>query len=337
MRQLPNLHDAVIKSLKNGKNLLAFSGGVDSSALFFILRSYEVEFDLAIVDYNIREQSKEEVEYAGQLCSTYGKTMFLHNCKLDDSNFESNARVERYDFFEKIIKENNYTNLITAHHLNDKVEWLLMQFAKGSGLVEMLGFDKVQERDGYSIIRPLSNISKKELQNFLDINKIQYFIDKSNTSDKYTRNKIRSKYANDFVDEFEKGIVRSFEYLRNDVNLLTSENNINVKDLYICKREPEDLKNIRQIDKLLKKLGVLMSHTQRDEVLKTKDCVVSHKIVVAFSDDLIFISPFVQKSMPKIFKESCRIHKIPTKIRPYIYSEDIDVVTLVELIYKLLS
>ena len=49
------------------KNLLAFSAGVDSSALFFILLEKDIEFDIAIVDYNLRIQSKDEIQYAKQL------------------------------------------------------------------------------------------------------------------------------------------------------------------------------------------------------------------------------------------------------------------------------
>ena len=47
--------------IKNSKNLLAFSGGVDSSALFFLLLNHKIDFDIAIVNYNTREQSKDEI------------------------------------------------------------------------------------------------------------------------------------------------------------------------------------------------------------------------------------------------------------------------------------
>ena len=67
-----NLED--IASLKNSKNLLAFSGGADSTALFFLLLEHEIPFDIAIVDYAMRDQSKEEVSYAQELALTYKKT-----------------------------------------------------------------------------------------------------------------------------------------------------------------------------------------------------------------------------------------------------------------------
>lgn len=53
--------------IKSSKNLLAFSAGIDSTALFFLLLNSNISFDIAIVDYNIREQSKEEVAHAKKL------------------------------------------------------------------------------------------------------------------------------------------------------------------------------------------------------------------------------------------------------------------------------
>lgn len=323
MQQLPKLYKSTIDLLKIGKNLLAFSGGVDSSALFFTLKENDIDFDLAIVDYGIRKQSKEEVNYAKELCLKYKKRFFLHTCSLENSNFEHNARMERYAFFKKIIKENSYTNLITAHQLNDRLEWFLMQLGRGSGLVEMLGMNHIQERGDYKIIRPFLHISRKKIQKFLNLNNITYFVDKSNSLSKYKRNRIRHDYSNSFVEEFENGLVNSFEYLENDIDILLPKNERNTKNLFILKRENEDLRNIRQIDKVVKKMGILISQAQREEIIKTKNCVISDKIAIVFTHKSIFISPFVKSNMPKKFKELCRVNKIPAKIRPYLYKENI--------------
>ena len=56
-------------AIQNQKNLLAFSAGVDSSALFFLLLEQNIPFDIAIVNYNLRVQSKDEVFYAKNLAS----------------------------------------------------------------------------------------------------------------------------------------------------------------------------------------------------------------------------------------------------------------------------
>ncbi len=337
MQQLPQLHKYTVDLLQKRKNLLAFSAGVDSSALFFILKDNQIDFDLAMVDYNIRAQSKDEIQYAKELCKKYNKVFYLHSCKLENSNFEHIARNERYDFFDKILNKYNYDSLITAHQLNDKLEWFLMQLSRGSGLVELLGMQEIELGTKFDKIKPLLHISKLELQNFLIKNSIKSFFDKSNASSKYFRNQIRDKYATSFVDEFTKGLKNSFKYLQNDKNLLLLENEKKIKELFIIKRDREDLRNIRQIDKIVKKLSILMSKTQRDEVIRTKNCVVSRKIAVVFTKELIYIAPFCKTDMPKKIKELCRIEKIPTKIRPYIYKEDIDIIFLKSQVQKLLS
>ena len=159
--------------IKNSKNLLAFSGGVDSSALFFLLLNHKIDFDIAIVNYNTREQSKDEIEYALNLAKEYKKEIFIKDVKLENSsNFEKNARDIRYGFFQQIIKENSYETLITAHQLNDRLEWFLMQLSKGAGLVELFGIREFEEKKDYKIFRPLLNVSKDELENYLKENNI---------------------------------------------------------------------------------------------------------------------------------------------------------------------
>ena len=199
-----------------------------------------------------------------------------------------------------------------------------MQLSKGAGVVELLGFDTISQRDGYKIVKPLLNETKEELLNYLHENNIKYFIDHTNKDTKYKRNHIREKYTKEFLSEYKSGVKKSFEYLQNDKNsLLKVEILYHEKDLYILKNQNNNLKNIRAIDKIVKKLGTLLSKNQKDEILKQKEIVLSNKIVVSLTDDKIYISPFVTIPMPKEFKESCRLKKIPNKIRPYLYKKKI--------------
>lgn len=324
MQQLIKLSTKTLDELKKGKNLLAYSAGSDSNALFYILKSYNIEFDIALVNYKTRDESDKEEAYAKELAKKYKKSCFTLTCKLENSNFEHNARLKRYEFFEKLIKKNSYTNLITAHHLNDKFEWFLMQLSRGAGVVELSGMSEIEKKENYTIIRPLLQTSKDEILEFLKTNKIKHFLDSSNTDTKYFRNRIRAEFASSFVKEYKEGIKRSFNYLQNDASRLQPKLLKRVKQLYILEKSSDDLINIRGIDKVLKTLGVLLSKSMRDEVLKTKNCIVSDKIAVVFSDDKIYISPTCKDVvMDKKFKEACRVAKIPAKIRPYIYKENI--------------
>jgi len=317
-----------IDNLKKKRNLLAFSAGVDSTALFFLLQDFKIKFDIAIVNYNKRTQSKDEILYAKKLATLYNKKIFIKDVFLDNSNFEKNARDVRYNFFEEIITIHNYQNLLTAHQLNDRLEWFFMQLSRGAGVVELLGFEEITQKKNYNLIRPLINISKDELLDYLTKNGIKYFVDESNFEPKYQRNIFRKNFANQFIKSYKKGVIKSFKYLKIDkdellnIKILFQQNNF-----YILKMGKSDNENIRIIDKIIKKLGMLLSFAQKQEILKTKDCVVGGKISIVITDK-IFIAPYIKQTIPKKFKEIYRIYKIPNKIRPYIYNQNIDVKNL---------
>lgn len=324
-----------ITKINTKKNLLAFSAGVDSSALFFILLKKNIPFDIVIVDYNIREQSKEEVQYAKDLAKQYNKNIYIKElCFENFSNFEKKARDARYKFFEEIIEEYSYETLITAHQLNDKLEWFLMQLSRGAGLAELISFEEFSNKDNYKIFKPLINFSKDELLHYLQENDIKYFVDSSNFENKYRRNYFRKNYSTEFINEFKDGVKKSFEYLQNDLVSLSIDQKplLNIKELEIYKITSDDNINIRIIDKNLKQRGFLLSKAQRDEILKQREIVISHKISICLTEKFIYICPFIKKSMTKNFKEKCRINKIPKNIRSYIFIND-----LIEEVCKIIN
>ena len=306
---------------KSSNNLLAFSAGVDSTALFFKLLEKNIDFDIAIVNYHKRKQSDEEVEYAKSLAKKYNKKIYIKDCYLDNSNFEANARICRYKFFDELAKKHGYTDLYLAHQLNDKFEWFLMQFSKGAGLKELLSMPKIEKKENWTIHRPLMEMSKDEILEYLHLNNIKYFVDESNFDTKYKRNYFRKEFANKFIDEFKNGIKRSFEYLEEDKNLLFEEDWIREKELfYFIKDNPKI--DIKKVDLILKKLGYVLSKPQRDEIIKNNfSIVIGGKIAIDSNEEKIFIAPYKKVVMDKKFKEKMRISKIPTKIRGYLYNQ----------------
>ncbi|MCT7563690.1 tRNA lysidine(34) synthetase TilS [Aliarcobacter butzleri] len=319
-------------AIKESKNLLAFSAGVDSSALFFLLLKQNIPFDIAIVNYNVRVQSKDEVNYAKELALKYNKQIYIKDIKLEStSNFEKMARDIRYKFFEEVINENSYETLITAHQLNDKLEWFLMQLTKGAGLVELIGFNEFEQKENYKVYKPLLEITKEELESFLKQENIKYFIDNSNFDEKYKRNYFRHNFSDKLLNEYTNGIKKSFKYLQDDINSLNIEiTPIKIFDeLEIYKNQNDNNLNIRIIDNSLKKRGFLLSSAQREEILKQKEITISHKINISIKEDFIWICPNVSSIMDKKFKEICRINKIPKNVRNYIYYKKIDIKELV--------
>ena len=319
-------------AIKESKNLLAFSAGVDSSALFFLLLKQNIPFDIAIVNYNVRVQSKDEVNYAKELALKYNKQIYIKDIKLEStSNFEKMARDIRYKFFEEVINENSYETLITAHQLNDKLEWFLMQLTKGAGLVELIGFNEFEQKENYKVYKPLLEITKEELESFLKQENIKYFIDNSNFDEKYKRNYFRHNFSDKLLNEYTNGIKKSFKYLQDDINSLNIEiTPIKIFDeLEIYKNQNDNNLNIRIIDNSLKKRGFLLSSAQRKEIIKQKEITISHKINITLNEDFIWICPKIEINIDKKFKEFYRINKIPKNIRNYIYYKKIDIKELV--------
>lgn len=312
-----------INILKQNKNLLAFSHGSDSSALFFMLLKQDIEFDLALINYKTRLNSDLEEQSAKELAQKYNKKIYTKTANKIEKNFEANARALRYEFFDAICKKYKYQNLILAHNLNDKFEWFLMQFSKGAGMVELLGFKDIEQRKNYTIIRPLLNTSKNEILAFLKQENIKYFDDESNKDKKYFRNKIRINYANTFLNEFEKGVKKSFEYLEKD---LKEEYIKEFNGIYITYKD-ESL-----IAKCFKYLGVLLSAKQRKEAM-SKDGVISHKIAIVYIEDKALIFPYVRvEKIPKDFKELYRKAKLPKHLRAFCFMKNIDIKELYEFL-----
>ncbi len=207
----------LLKLLKGRKNLLAFSYGSDSTALFYILEDFKIEFDLAFVNYKTRKNSDLEELEAKALALKFGKKIFTQSAPHFKKDFEKQAREFRYLFFEKLCREEKYENLILAHQLNDLFEWFLMQFSRGAGLAELVGMKESEKCEHFTLVRPLLLLSKDAILHFLKEREIKYFDDESNEDEKYFRNLIRKRFAKDFMTLFSKGVRKSFEYLNKDL------------------------------------------------------------------------------------------------------------------------
>lgn len=317
------IKDEILSLLKKGRNLLAFSYGSDSSALFRFLVQKKIDFDLVMINYKTRKNSDLEEQKAKELALEFHKKIFIKSAPVIKGNFEKEARDFRYDFFEKICLEQNYSNLILAHHLNDQLEWFLMQLSRGAGLAEILGMQECEKRSNYTLLRPLLFMSKDEILSYLKENDIFYFQDESNENEKYFRNYIRKNFSNAFVSKFHQGLKRSFFYLDEDRKKLYDLESIKeIQGLMICP------KNESLIAKTVKMKGLLLSAAQRKEFLKG-DCVLGGKIGIVYKDEkaIVFKYETCQK-LPKEFKEACRIAKIPRLLRAYLYNHKIDISSL---------
>ena len=329
----PALSLKTLETLKSGRNLLAFSHGVDSTALFYLLDEAGVKFDLAIVDYNVRAQSKDEIASARDLALKFNKQIYVKSVHFGASNFEHEARAARYEFFAEICRERGYENLILAHQFDDKFEWFLMQLGCGAGLSELLGMQELEAREDYAVIRPLLGVRKCELERFLRERNLKYFTDETNLTDRFKRGFVRAKFSEPFLDEYFSGVKKSFEFLAADALNLVPEISNPAPKIYLVKRGANEL---RGVDLACKRLGLVLSAAQRNECARCLEngagCVLSGKVAVGVGEKFILATPYVKVAMDKKFKEACRWLAVPPINRGFLFASGADLALFKELL-----
>ena len=219
--------------------------------------------------------------------------------------------------------------MILAHQFDDKFEWFLMQLGKGAGLKELFGMSELEKREHFWLVRPLLNLRKKELQNYLDERGLRYFVDETNLEGKLKRSFVRLNFSESFLNEYFSGVKKSFEFLEADrQNLLPNITKID-DEIFIIKN---DSNVVRGVDMAAKELNVLLSKAQKDELsanlAKQTSVVLSGKIAVGYAGEFILVTPFCKAVMPKIFKEKARIFKLPAINRGYLFTINFDLLRL---------
>ena len=199
---------------ENDVVVIGCSGGPDSMALMHILMNFRKNMNLSLicahVNHKIRVESDKEMEWLQDFCEK-NDIIFEGMCinNYGDDNFHNEARNIRYNFFESLVEKYSAKYLMTAHHGDDLIETVLMRIVRGSTLNGYSGFKKVVERENYSIIRPLVFVTKDEILAYDSKNNIDYAIDKSNFSPKYTRNRYR-KIVLPFLKKEDKNVHLKF-------------------------------------------------------------------------------------------------------------------------------
>lgn len=199
----------------NEKCLLALSGGVDSMSLLYILIECQVfiNFKLHIVhlDHNWRKESKKEAQYLKQLIEKMN--LPFHSYCLNKtiiSNVENQYRNERYNYFSKLQKIWNFKGILLAHQADDQAETILKRICEGSRLHSIFGLKDEKMLYNMIIWRPLLNIPKKTLIQFLIKKKINPIEDKTNKNIYYLRNRMRLKIFPTLEKFFKKKITKNF-------------------------------------------------------------------------------------------------------------------------------
>jgi tRNA(Ile)-lysidine synthetase-like protein len=189
-----------IANLPPGKYAVGVSGGADSVALLLLLHERpDVALHVAHLNHQTRgEETDTDAAFVASLAerlnipSTIARRDAIEPSISDlPGNPSAKYRRVRIELFRRVIDAHNLDGVILAHHADDQVETVLQRLARGSGVRGLSGMRQVQEIDGIKMFRPLIQMSRNDLREYLKCQHQKWCEDSSNRSDLYSRNRAR--------------------------------------------------------------------------------------------------------------------------------------------------
>jgi tRNA(Ile)-lysidine synthase len=207
------------KVLKQQALLLACSGGVDSMVLLDLLVKAGHKPAIAHCNFKLRPQASADAHFVEQKAKKLGLVFHLKECdtqayaQKNGLSIQMAARELRYTFFSHLKIKYNYTHLLTAHHLDDSIETLMLNLSRGTGISGLTGITDTRQQ----IIRPLNKQTKREIVDYARAQNIAWQEDASNLSTRYARNYVRHKVIPAWRESkkgFNKALGQSLQHLK---------------------------------------------------------------------------------------------------------------------------
>ncbi len=232
---------------KNDKVLIGLSGGPDSVFLLHLLKKYskKLKIFLGALHINHLLRGKEadmDEKFCKELCKELSVQFYSvrKNIKAVASkekiSTEEAGRKVRYKEFEKFLVKGGYTKITTAHNSDENSETVLLNLIKGSGLQGLSGIPPLRD----NIVRPLLVLTKQEIINYLEYNKLKYRTDLTNFTDDAERNFLRNKVIPLIKERlnpsFSSTILKSSEVFRNINNIIKKKTD-EAADKLVSKKE----------------------------------------------------------------------------------------------------
>lgn len=179
---------------KDGKYLVALSGGADSVTLLWVLHELRYQIEACHCNFQLRgAESDRDEQFCVQLCEQLG--IPLHRIHFDTrlyaevhkESIELAARNLRYRYFAQLKEDVEADGICVAHHQDDTVETMLINLIRGAGIQGLTG---ISAKNG-DILRPLLCVDRKEILAYLEEKGQDYVTDSTNLVDDVVRNKIR--------------------------------------------------------------------------------------------------------------------------------------------------
>lgn len=213
--------------------IVGVSGGPDSMFLLDKMRKLKYKLAVAHVNYEKRKDSYTDESIVKQYCSDHQISFFLKKpdySKVKNGNFQSFARIFRYNFFSHLCEEfssnNHKTAIVIAHNLEDLIETYYIQKKRNSS-VNFWGLPFRSSWGKFDVYRPILSFSKLNILAYLEKGNIKYAIDYTNDKEIYLRNFLRKKIMPMPLEEKVK-ILKEI----NDLNNILSKDLNHLKNIY---------------------------------------------------------------------------------------------------------
>lgn len=224
----------------NDQVVVGISGGADSVCLLCILSEIydgsSVRLKAVHVNHSIRDTAQRDQKYVEELCKKLNVPLkicvvdALEEAKRRGISTEEAGRILRYNAFLEAVDSDYNFKIAVAHNMDDNVETVILNMARGTGLRGMRGIPVKRQQ----IVRPLLCLSRQDIEAYLRERDIAYCIDETNLTDEYTRNRIRHNiipYMKENINpdvvsniyDMTKSLSDAEDYLINETNILFSK------------------------------------------------------------------------------------------------------------------
>ena len=195
------------------KVAVAVSGGADSVCLLHVLRELAPLWDLHLsvlhLNHRLRgAESDEDAEFVRRLAAEFGLPFTAHQADVSTvpENLEQSAREARLSFFRDAISSGKAACVATGHTRSDQAETVLFRFLRGAGTA---GLSAIRPVTADGIVRPLLEIDRADVLQFLGDRNIPWREDSTNRSLTFARNRIRHELLPQLVRDWNPGFERN--------------------------------------------------------------------------------------------------------------------------------
>ncbi|MBO4325698.1 MAG: tRNA lysidine(34) synthetase TilS [Clostridia bacterium] len=180
------------------KILAAVSGGADSVCMFLMLKRFLPEGALGLAHFNHKlrgPESDRDEAFTRELADRLGVPFYYDSADIsaaasdEKKGLEECAREYRYDFLKKTASDNGYDIISVAHNSGDNAETILMHIFRGCSVDGLCGLRYRSD----NIIRPLLDIDRASILEYLQEEHASYVTDSSNADNSFMRNRVRNE------------------------------------------------------------------------------------------------------------------------------------------------